>query len=190
MSTTTTAPKRRNVFIKKAFQARFIGGVFLLMLLSGLCSALLIYWMTGGDLQAQSESAHINIANAWARLGLSLLIGNIVAILIAGTLSVFVVMYASHKIAGPLYRFEKLCEQVGNGELEIIATIREKDQLHDLASAFLEMVNKLRARKARQQESVTSILDQIEQLKIKSSHEPNQKEALEQLVQAVKHILE
>jgi methyl-accepting chemotaxis protein len=186
----TTAPKRRNVFIKKAFQARFIGGVFLLMLLSGLCSALLIYWMTGGDLQAQSESAHINIANAWARLGLSLLIGNIVAILIAGTLSVFVVMYASHKIAGPLYRFEKLCEQVGNGELDIITTIREKDQLHDLATAFLEMVNKLRARKSRQQESITSILNQIELLKVNSAQEPNQVEALEQLVQMVKHLSE
>jgi methyl-accepting chemotaxis protein len=186
----TTAPKRRNVFIKKAFQGRFIGGVFLLMLLSGLCSALLIYWMTGGDLQAQSESAHINIANAWARLGLSLLIGNVVAILIAGTLSVFVVMYASHKIAGPLYRFEKLCEQVGNGELEIITAIREKDQLQDLANAFLEMVNKIRARKQRQQDCISSILNQIEQLKNNNSPAPNQVQALEQLEQTVKQLSE
>ncbi len=186
----TSDSKRRNVFIKKTFQGRFIAGVFLLMLLSGLCSALLIYWMTGGDLQAQSESAHINIANAWARLGLSLLIGNVAGILIAGALSVFVMMYASHKIAGPLYRFEKLCEQVGNGELDVITAIREKDQLHDLATAFLEMVNKLRARKQRQQECVSSILNQIEQLKVNNTSSTNQVLAFEQLEQTVKQLSE
>jgi len=186
----TPTPKRRNVFIKKAFQGRFIGGVFLLMLLSGLCSAFLIYWMTGGDLQAQSESAHINIANAWARLGLSLLIGNVVAILIAGTISVFVVMYASHKIAGPLYRFEKLCEQVGNGELEVIANIRENDQLHDLATAFFGMVTKLRARKSQQQECVSSIINQIQQLKNDQTLGQQQQQTMKKLEVLVKQLIE
>lgn len=187
---TNTVPKRRNVFIKKAFQGRFIGSVLLLMLLSGLCSALLIYWMTGGDLQAQSESAHINIANAWARLGLSLLIANVMAILIAGTVAFFVVMYASHKIAGPLYRFEKLCEQVGNGDLDIITAIREKDQLHDLAKAFLEMVNKLSARKQRQQEYVRSIINQIVLLKKDSATTLDQQHLLEKLELTVKQLAE
>lgn len=187
---TNTAPKRRTIFIKKAFQGRFIGGVILLMLLSGFCSALLIYWMTGGDLQAQSESAHINIANAWARLGLSLLIGNVVAILIAGTLGFFVVMYASHKIAGPLYRFEKLCEQVGNGDLDIVTSIREKDQLHDLANAFLGMVNKLNARKQRQQDSIHSVISQIEQLKNDQAIAGAQRQLLERLEMTVKELAE
>jgi methyl-accepting chemotaxis protein len=186
----TSAPNRRSVFIKKAFQSRFIGAVILLMLLSGVCSALLIYWITGGDLQAQSESAHINIANAWARLGFSLLIGNIVAILIAGTLGFFVVMYASHKIAGPLYRFEKLCEQVGNGDLDIVTAIREKDQLHDLARAFLGMVNKLSARKHRQQECIGSISKQIGQLKSDQTVAPDQRQLLEQLERSVKQLAE
>jgi methyl-accepting chemotaxis protein len=186
----TQAPKRRQVFINKAFQSRFIGSVFLLMLLSGLCSAVLIYWITGGDLQAQSESAHINIANAWARLGLSLLIGNVVAILIAGTIAVFVVMYASHKIAGPLYRFEKLCEQVGNGDLDIVTAIREKDQLHDLANAFLVMVNKLNARKVKQQECVGMIASQIAKLKNDASLVANQRNAIEQLEKTVQQLSE
>ena len=186
----TSAPKRRNVFIKKAFQGRFIVGVFLLMLLSGICSALLIYWMTGGDLQAQSESAHINIVNAWQHLGLSLLIGNVVAIFVAGTLAIFVVMYASHRIAGPLYRFEKLCEQVGNGELDVITSIREKDQLQDLAEAFLGMVNKLRARKNAQKECVGKLLNQIEQLKNDNGLAANHRQAVEQLELSIKQLAE
>jgi methyl-accepting chemotaxis protein len=157
--------KRRNVFINKAFQWRFIAGVFLLILLSGLCSALLIFWITGGDLQAQSQTAHANIINAWDRLGLSIFIGNVVAIFIAGTLAVFVALYASHKIAGPLYRFEKLCEQVGDGDLDVLVTLREKDQLQELGLAFAGMIKKLRARQSEQQEVVNKINAQIEQLK-------------------------
>lgn len=136
--------KRRNVFIKKAFQARFMAGVIGLILLSSLSSALLIYWITGGDLQAQSQSAHANIVNAWERLGLSILLGNIVAIIVASAAGVTSVLYASHKIAGPLYRFETLCQEIGNGNFDTITQLREDDQLQELANSFSEMVAKLR----------------------------------------------
>lgn len=182
--------KRRNVFINKAFQSRLIAGIFLLILLSGLCSALLIFWITGGDLQAQSQSAHANIVNTWDRLGLSILIGNVVSIVIAGTIAMFVVLYATHKIVGPLYRFEKLCEQVGEGNLDALVSLREKDQLQALGLAFASMINKLRARKHRQQECVSGIINQIEQLKIDRTLAPNQRHLLEQLELTVKQLVE
>jgi hypothetical protein len=81
-------PKRRHIFIKKSFQGRFILGVFAIILLSGLCSALLIYWITGNELLAQSQSAHTNIVNAGERLGLSIMIGNVISILVAGAVAV------------------------------------------------------------------------------------------------------
>ena len=143
----TSDSKRSRVFIKKDFQGRFILGAFALILLAGLCSALLIYWMTGGDLQAQSQSAHANIVNAAERLGISILIGNLVAILVAGGIAVSTVLYASHKIAGPLYRFETLCQEVGEGKLDTVTHLREHDQLQDLALSFSNMVAKLRSRR-------------------------------------------
>ncbi len=180
MSNTTY--KRRIVFINKAFQWRFIAGVFLLILLSGLCSALLIFWITGGDLQAQSQTAHANILNAWDRLGLSIFIGNVVAIVIAGTLAVFVALYASHKIAGPLYRFEKLCEQVGNGDLDVLVSLREKDQLQELGVAFAGMVNKLRARQNEQSAVVAKIKAEIEELKHDQNNAELNLDVLDRLV--------
>lgn len=155
--------KRRNVFIKKDFQGRFILGAFTLILLSGLCSALLIYLITGDDLQAQSQSAHANIVNAWERLGISILIGNVVSIVVAGAVAVISVLYASHKIAGPLYRFESLCEDVGNGNLDTITQLREKDQLQELALSFASMVAKLRERRQLRSRLITEIQQQLEQ---------------------------
>ncbi|MDO9106690.1 MAG: hypothetical protein Q7U57_17225 [Methylovulum sp.] len=182
------SPKRHQVFIKKAFQGRFIAGVFLLILLSGLCSALLIYWLTGSDLQAQSQAAHVSIANAGQRLGLSILIGNVVAVVVTGILTIYVVLYATHKIAGPLYRFETLCEHVGNGELDVISSLRENDQLHDLAQAFTTMVDKLRKRRDRQNEAIADINQHVQQLKSDEYIASHQPELLARLEQAVKQL--
>ncbi|MCQ8117556.1 hypothetical protein [Methylomonas rosea] len=156
-----TVTKRRQIFIKKDFQGRFILGAFALILLAGLCSALLIYWMTGGDLQAQSQSAHANIVNAAERLGVSILIGNLVAILVAGGIAVSTVLYASHKIAGPLYRFETLCQEVGDGKLDTVTHLREHDQLQDLALSFSNMVAKLRSRRDHRTRLIAELNRQI-----------------------------
>ncbi len=162
------ASKRRNVFIKKAFQARFMAGAIGLILLSSVSSALLIYWVTGGDLQAQAQSAHANLVNAWERLGLSILLGNLVAIVIAGAAGVTSVLYASHKIAGPLYRFETLCNEIGNGNLNAVTHLREDDQLQELATAFTSMVVKLRDRRDQRSRLITDINHQIGYCALKS----------------------
>jgi len=184
----TPSIKRQHVFINKAFQGKFILGVFALILLSGLGSALLIYWLTGNDLQAQSQSAHISIMTAFDRLGLSIFIGNVVAILLAGVVSIFSVIYATHKIAGPLYRFEKICEAVGNGQLDTITTLRENDQLKQLASAFSVMVEKLRAQRFEQNTQINLAKEQIAALKQDSELTENQTKLLERLEQTIKKL--
>jgi methyl-accepting chemotaxis protein len=156
--------QRRIIFINKAFQGRFILNVLLLILLSGLCSALLVYWITGGDLQAESQTAHENITNALDHLGISLVLSNLAAMLIVGALAVFMVLYASHKIAGPLYRFEKICHQIGDGQLDAMTALREHDQLQDLGTAFTGMVDKLRQRHIRQLELIEKITLHIDEL--------------------------
>ncbi len=160
--------QRRAVFINKAFQGRFILNVLLVVLLSGLCSALLIYWQTGGDLQAESQTAHVNIESSLEHLGFSILFGNLVAMLIAGGAALFFILYASHKIAGPLFRFEKLCHQIGDGQLDTITKLREGDQLQDMGNAFEDMVIKLRNRRDQRMLLTEKLIAQLEQLQ----HDP------------------
>ena len=182
--------QRRTIFINKAFQGRFILGVILLILLSSFCSALLIYWIAGGDLQAQTQTAHINIANTLEHLGISIFIANVAALLIAGGLSVFVMLYSSHKIAGPLYRFEKLCEQVGDGQLDTITSLREGDQLQDMGKAFAGMVSKLRDRKSQRVVLATSLSDQLGQLQKDPAVSANYSRQLAAMQDALKQLQE
>lgn len=149
--------KRRQIFIKKDFQGRFMMGAFAVIFLSGACSALLVYWLTGGDLQAQAQSAHVNIANASQRLGISVMLGNLTSLVIAGVVAVISVLYASHKIAGPLYRFEALCKDVAIGNLNTVTKLRENDQLQALATAFADMVVQLREQRDSRMAAVAEL---------------------------------
>jgi methyl-accepting chemotaxis protein len=180
--------QRRIVFINKTFQGRFVLNLLLLLLLSGLCSALLVYWITGGDLQAESQSAHGNIANALDHLGISLVLGNLTAMLVVGTLTVFMVLYASHKIAGPLYRFEKLCRQIGDGQLDAMTSLRENDQLQELGTAFGEMVEKLRLRRDQRLGLVKKLSFHLEGLEQDQPLSPAQIEHLAQIRQALSQL--
>jgi len=157
--------KRKIILIDKAFQGRFILSVLATIILFGLCSAGLLYWLISGDLNVQSQAAHINIANTWERLGLSILLGNVVAAVIAGLMAIIVVLYISHKIAGPLYRFETLCKDVGDGKLDTITYLREGDQLQELAQSFTTMVDKLRNKRTKDNELIAEINQQLVSLK-------------------------
>jgi nitrate/nitrite-specific signal transduction histidine kinase len=182
--------KRRKIFINKTFQGRFILNVLLLILLSGFSSAMLIYWVIGGDLQVESQTAHENINNALNHLGISLILGNLTAMLIVGMLTVFMVLYASHKIAGPLYRFEKLCEQIGDGQLDGISRLREGDQLQDMGKAFDDMIGKLRNRQDQRKLLVTKLSGQLEQLQQDQAIATHHSEHLEQMRQTLAQLQE
>lgn len=188
MTETTQASKRKIILINKAFQGRFIASVLAMIILFGLCSAGLLYWLIGSDLQVQSQTAHINIANTWERLGLSILIGNIVAAVIAGLTAVIVVLYISHKIAGPLYRFESLCKQVGDGNFNTITHLRSNDQLQELAQSFSAMVDKLRNRRDQTNNLLDDLNNQISCLKNDSNLSSEQIDSIEKIETIVEHI--
>lgn len=181
-------PQRRRIFIKKGFQGRFMLGAFAVILLSGLCSALLVYLIIGDELQAQALSAHAAISNAGERLGLSIMIGNAVSILLAGSIAVFSVLYASHKIAGPLYRFEKLCEEVGNGNLDTVARLRANDQLQELGQFFFSMVLKLRDKRDQRANLLDDIQALIVDLKMSDKLSVDDRKLLEELAEAAERL--
>jgi len=173
--------KRRIILIDKAFQGRFIVSVLATIVIFGLCSAGLIYWLISGDLEAQSQAAHINIANTWERLGLSILIGNIVAAVIAGLMAIIVVLYISHKIAGPLYRFESLCKDVGDGKLDTMTHLRTNDQLQALAQSFTLMVEKLRVKQENKSNLLVEVNQQLNHFKNDSNLAETQQSAVENI---------
>lgn len=60
--------------------------------------------------------------------------------------TLFISLVNSHRIAGPLIRLEKTCEQIGQGEFPESLRIRAKDQAQDLAQSMDNFIQELRER--------------------------------------------
>ena len=53
-------------------------------------------------------------------------------------------IFASHRIAGPIYHFEKSAQAIRDGDLSVNFNVRKTDELKDTASSLEEMVESLR----------------------------------------------
>jgi methyl-accepting chemotaxis protein len=60
--------------------------------------------------------------------------------------AVVVTLLVSHKIAGPMFRFNKDIEEIARGNLQKNIQIRDGDQFADVADRLNEMVQSLNGR--------------------------------------------
>jgi len=139
----TGKPKRRTVFISKRFQAGFSVRFLLLIAAESLLAIALFLYMSSGTFITGYSGADIMVTRTLEYFLPTVLLANLV--LIGGTaIAGFAIMlYTSHKIAGPLYRFEKSLEEIGNGDLTHRFTLRTDDQLGELAEKLNEFNSSL-----------------------------------------------
>ncbi len=185
---TQATQKRKTLFIQRAFQGRFIAWIIGLLMLSVVCSALILYLLLSSELGTELQIAHHQILSTWQRLGPAILVGSVLAVVIGGLAAAVVVLYISHKIAGPLYRFERLFEEVGRGNFEVSTSLRQSDQLKGLADAFADMLGQLRVRNQNQQAELGKLIETVKELRNtlpKTSEGEKQLDALEQQLYAL-----
>ena len=137
--------RRRQYFIRKEFQLRYIGLILFVMLFSAIIAGYTIYY------------------NSWALLGTKLANvypqGQLVSIFrsvnirFAGTmifvsmLCIGIAIIASHRIAGPVYRIMKFMETLTAGDYSQRIRLRKGDELKDLAESINKFVDKLESEK-------------------------------------------
>jgi len=72
-----------------------------------------------------------------------LLLGGLIVGLLLAIAASIIVLFMTHRLAGPMYRFEKYAQKIGNGELTPDLKIRKKDQFQNMVSAFNNMTQGL-----------------------------------------------
>ncbi|MBL7068601.1 MAG: methyl-accepting chemotaxis protein [Candidatus Omnitrophica bacterium] len=141
-----TFMRRRNYFIKKSFQTRFFTMFLLLLVAQAVLIGTLFMRIAGDTLTTGycgprfvvDKTSNFFLCNY---IILSAVVG--ITVLIAGLL---VFIFLSHRIAGPLYRFESALRGLQSGDLSSRVRLRKTDQLAELESAMNEAVDKLDGR--------------------------------------------
>lgn len=140
----TLENRRRTYYIKKEFQRAFIIKFCLLVILGALVSGAVIYLVSRGTATTVFENSRISIKSTADFILPAVLLASAVTAVFVGIATVIVTLYASHRIAGPLYRIEKDLERVMAGDLDVKFHLRKNDQLVPLASLIERLTGRLK----------------------------------------------
>lgn len=135
---------RKNYFINKKFQMKFIMGFILLLVLEALFIAALFTYISSETLTTGYSGTHFVIEKTSRFFIISFVIISLIAAGAMGLAGIVMFILLSHRIAGPLYRFEKTLEEMAGGKFSGRITLRKTDQLEKLEDAFnlaLEKMN-------------------------------------------------
>ncbi len=131
--------KRKTVYIKKDFQFKFIL-IFCLILLSGvILSTVLLFVFSQETLTSSFENSRLVIKNTGFAILPSIILTNLITLGIICIAAIIVTLFISHKLAGPMFRFEKDLDKIKQGDLNVNVCLRKKDQFFEMATALNNM---------------------------------------------------
>jgi methyl-accepting chemotaxis protein len=150
--------QRKQYYINKSFQTRFIIYFFLILILGGAISIGLTLFNTQDTLTSSFVDSKLMIRSTSLAIMPSVIYTNLITTAVVGIISIIVTLLVSHKIAGPMYRFEKDIDRISKGDLKSRITIRQGDQFQGIATSLNTMVDSLNTKLATIKKDVETLV--------------------------------
>lgn len=132
------SPRRSTIFIKKNLQLRYM----VLIILSVLCGlAIMTFELTAtlSDLFDTYPVLIQPIYDEFIPIAASFFYKIAIYLLFVVVISAFL----SHKMAGPVYRFEQACKAIAKGDFSQRVRLRKGDQFIELQDEFNAMMDRV-----------------------------------------------
>ncbi len=137
--------RRRNYFIGKDFQGRFILRFFLTILIGAIIFTCILSIFSAHTITVTYEDSYLRLDRTPKALFFQIIRAYGVYIVLLGVVISVVSLFLSHRIAGPLFRLERSVEEITRGNLSFRITLRKKDEVKELAALMNTMIETLSA---------------------------------------------
>jgi methyl-accepting chemotaxis protein len=135
--------KRRQYFINRKFQAGFILKFIGVLVFGAVLSVAVTMLATKATLTSSFEGSKLVIEKTSLAILPSVVFTNVITTLVVGMIVIVITLLVSHKIAGPMFRFEKDLEEISQGNLMKHIQTRQGDQFSSVAKNLNSMVENL-----------------------------------------------
>ncbi|MCK5164009.1 MAG: methyl-accepting chemotaxis protein [Desulfobacula sp.] len=125
--------KRRNYFINKEFQGRFIFNFFLLATIGSLLFVSVFSFFSSNTLSIAYDNYHLQLGVTPGILFKNILSAQWLFVVFGGGIVIIVTLFLTHRVAGPFYRFERTLDEMIEGDISNKIILRQKDEGKDLA---------------------------------------------------------
>jgi methyl-accepting chemotaxis protein len=132
--------KRRTIFIKKKLQLRYM----LLIILSVLCGLAIMTLELTATFNELLDKYPVLVQPIYDQI-LPIISSFCYKIAIYVLFVILVSAILSHKMAGPVYRFEQTCKAIAKGDFSQRVRLREGDQFTELQDEFNRMMDRVEA---------------------------------------------
>jgi len=138
--------RRRNYFIDKTFQTKFMIKFCIIVIISSLLVIGLLFFLSKDSTTVAIENTEV-VVKRTADFILPMVIQTVLfTFLFSATAVLALTMIVSHKMAGPLFRLKREIDILKEGDFRRNFNIRGDDQLQKLAKSLDEMCIFLRGR--------------------------------------------
>lgn len=138
--------QRSNYFIDKTFQSKFIFKFSVIFIICMITVLAIVYKLALENTSVGIINSRVMVQSTADYLlpimGQTVLIVLVMGVIVLAT----VLMYISHRIAGPLFRYQADLNKMAEGDFSLDVKTRKKDQLHKLQDAFNGMIQSNRTR--------------------------------------------
>ena len=125
---------RKQYIVKKGFQLRFMIIIIIAMVLIAIVTGLSIYSAVMQTLVNQFHGE--NLAMIQHAITYKLFIRSLLLIFAIAIISVFI----SHRVAGPIYKFERIIKDLASGKKVEEFKLRKRDEFYELALAINNLI--------------------------------------------------
>jgi len=175
--------RRRNYFIKKKFQVNFTVKFLIIILIEAFLAAGLFLYMSKGTLTTGYLGSELRIARTYDFFLPMLLLSNLIIVGISAVIGIAVFIFLSHRIAGPLYRFENILDAIKKGDLTQRFKLRENDQFVELANSINEHTDTLDKNMGHLKAGVMEFSQLTSKMQTAMASDPSANKELERLLQ-------
>lgn len=151
--------RRKTVLINRGFQFKMILKFIVLnVIIMALFGGLLLLFLNS-EVESNLQSAHVTYRSIKDMLFPLILTLTVINVLVSSLIIWGFVLYASFRIAGPLYRFNEALIAISNRNLKPIADIRKGDQLFECSETVMDMSNIIAGDFKRMKSKIDEIME-------------------------------
>lgn len=151
--------RRTHYFIKRGFQFSFILKFCLLVLIGVILSTGLLLLFSQDTLTSSFDQSKLMIEKTSLAILPAAVYTNLITLGLISFATIVITLFVSHKLAGPMFRFESDLEVIRDGDLTKQIRLRKKDQFMDMVDSLNRMTGGLRAKILNIQDSVDGIME-------------------------------
>ncbi len=149
--------RRRNYFVKKELQGRYIFSFFLFVVAGSFFFTIIFSVLSADTLTIVYKNHNLELGKTPVVLLREMLRAHWIFILSGGLLVVLASMILTHRFAGPLFRFERSVERMIGGDFNFVITLRKRDEAKELADS-LNRFNKTMSGRLREMQELADAL--------------------------------